>query len=138
MNKNKLSKLLSYIILIQIISILFALLIERIIDLLVQLLEISLGPQILLLLLIVVLGLLIFWIIYRKILRILLFEPISESILSEKQKNDFLILLKKVKNKDTLSKYQKSKLEYFVRRSPLPSDFVAKQTSNLKLSPCDV
>jgi hypothetical protein len=134
MKQKKVVKLLIYVFVIQFISILFALLIEKIIDQIALKFDIHLNMEILFLFITLIFGLLILYIVYSQLYSLLTFEPITNSIFSENEKSNFLILLKKIKQGIKLDDNEKNVLQSYIDKSPLPSDFVDKYSTNFYLS----
>lgn len=129
MNKKRIVKLLFYLFLLQFLSIIFALLIEKFLDLLVKIFNMSLGTEILLIVLIMAIGFSLFYSVYKQICSLLLFDPIAKNIMTDADRKLFYEYLLKVKNNEKLTDHQKAKLNYYIIRSPLPKDFLIKQTS---------
>lgn len=134
MNKIRLSKLIVYVILLQVLLTLFALLIEKIIELTVKQFNVSIKMEILIIFSILIFGLLMLYVIYRQIYSLLVFEPLSSSIFSETEKKSFWILLNKIKNREVLNSDEKIELQQYIDKSPLPTDFVSTYSTNLRLT----
>ena len=114
MNRKRKAKLLFYILAIQLISILFALLIEKATDLIVMKFNINLDMEILYLVIILILLAVFMYVVYRQIYSLLLFDSISNQIASSNEKKQFYELLKKVQNKEVLTDSQKTKLQDYI------------------------
>jgi len=134
MNQKRKAKILFYVIAIQLISILFALLIEKVIDLVVKKFCINLDMEILYLFLILILLAGFMYVVYRQIYSLLLFDSISNQIATSNERTHFYKLLKKVQNNEVLTDYQKTKLQSYIDKSPLPHDFLSKQTTSFNIS----
>ena len=134
MNQKRKAKLLLYVLAIQLISILFALLIEKTTDLIVKKFNINLNMEIFYLIFILILLAGFMYLVYRQIYSLLLFESISTQIASTNERTHFYQLLKKVQNKEVLTDSQKNKLQNYIDKSPLPRDFLSKQTTAFNIS----
>ena len=134
MDRVKTVKLLIYIFIVQVLSILFAILIEKSIDLIVEKFNVKMKMEILIIFGVLILGLIMLYVIYKQIYSLLVFEPITNSIFSEDEKKAFWTLLNKMKNGTTLSEKEKEELQKYIDKSPLPTDFVSTYSSSLKLT----
>ncbi len=134
MNRVKIVKLLIYIFIVQVLSILFAILIEKSIGLIVEKFNVKMKMEILIILGVLIIGLIMLYVIYKQIYSLLVFEPITNSIFSEDEKKAFWTLLNKMKNGTKLSEKEKEELQIYVDKSPLPTDFVSTYSSSLKLT----
>ncbi len=128
MKSKRFRKLFAYMLMLQSILILFALFIEKIIDLIVKKYKISSKMEILIIIVGLLIGVFAIRMISRQLYTLLTFDPIAKSIFSDEQKDDFLKLLKKISNKKELTKSENIRLQLYIDNSPLPTDFIEKQT----------
>lgn len=134
MKSKRREKIFLLLLTIQFTLILFGLLIEKLIRRTVILFHMNELIEILVIFLVLVLSVFLMYSVYNRVYSLLTFEPLAKGILTEPHKRSFLKLLEKVKQKKTLSRYEKAKLQFFINKSPLPKDFIAKHSNAFSLS----